>query len=277
MLGYLKKLNLLNEVFVILKEFKRNEEKNNSLKFHKKIDQMLKNKPIVTLDIGASGGFNTEEVFNKKYNKYFKVNAIEPIKKEFDKIKSSNKSNLGFWSEDKDLNLYITNDFGATSVFEPNLENFQFIYNDAQSLKNVEVKNIEKIKCTRIDNYCRALNIDNIDFIKIDTQGSEYDILSGLGKYRPLLIRAETQTISCYKNMSTFEKVIDLLDQFGYVALNFDQLDSSVLKMPIFVDIIFIPKFENYLNSVIIKNRKDKFVALLKIFSLQKYLHLYNL
>ena len=277
MLRYLKKLNLLNEVFVILKELKKNEEKNNSLKFYKKIDKILKHKPIVTLDIGASGGFNTEEVFNKKYNKYFKVNAIEPIKKEFDKIKSSNKSNLGFWSEDKDLNLYITNDFGATSVFEPNLENFHFIYNDNQSLKNVEVKNIEKIKCIRIDNYCREVNIDNIDFIKIDTQGSEYEILSGLGKYRPLLIRAETQTISCYKNMSTFEKVIDLLDQYGYVALNFDQLDSSVLKMPIFVDIIFIPKFENYLNSAIIKNRKDKFVALLKIFSLQNYLHLYNL
>ena len=61
------------------------------------------------------------------------------------------------------------------------------------------------------------------------------------------------------------------------MAVIFEKLDNSVLKLPIFMDIIFLPKFENYKNSKIINQRKNKFISLLQIFSLQKYLKLYNL
>lgn len=277
MFNYLKKFNFLNESIEILKNIKRKNELRNSLKFYQNISNSLNQNPLISLDIGASNGFNTEEVFNKKYNKFFDVYSIEPIQEEFNRIDNKQKSNLGFWSEDKELDLYITDNIGATSVLKPNLNNFQFIYQQHNSLDSIRVKKKEKINCIRIDNFCDLKNINEIDFIKIDTQGSEYEILSGLGKYRPLLIRSETQTIECYENMNTFERLIDLLDQNGYVALNFEQLDNSVLKTPIFMDIIFIPKFQIYYESLIIKDRKNKFISLLQIFGLEKYLKLYSL
>lgn len=273
----LKRFNLLHEAFIILKEIKRIANIKKSLKYYNLINETLKNNKIISLDIGASGGFNNEENFNKIFNKFFNVYEIEPIKKEYSKIKSKNKQNLGFWSENKILNLFVTKDFGATSVFEPNLNNFQFIYNNYKSLKNIRIERTEKINCISINNFCLSKNIPQIDYIKIDTQGSEYEILSGLGKYRPLIIRAEAQSIECYNKIKTFEQIMRLLDAFGYVAVNFEKLDNSVLKLPIFMDIIFLPKFENYKNSKIINQRKNKFLSLLQIFSLQKYLKLYNL
>ena len=92
-----------------------------------------------------------------------------------------------------------------------------------------------------------------------------------------LLIRLEVQTIQCYNGIKTFEKIISLLDDLGYVAIKYEKLDYSVLKIPIFMDLIFVPKYENYYESKIIKDRKNKFLALLNIFGLEKISSNYNL
>ena len=40
-----------------------------------------------------------------------------------------------------------------------------------------------------LENVLTELNIESLDYLKIDTQGAEFEILQGLGKYRPLLIK----------------------------------------------------------------------------------------
>ena len=39
----------------------------------------------------------------------------------------------------------------------------------------------------QLSNQLSELNINNLDYLKIDTQGAELEILKGIGKYRPLL------------------------------------------------------------------------------------------
>ena len=46
------------------------------------------------------------------------------------------------------------------------------------------------------------LNIDYIDFLKIDTQGAEANVIFGLGSYRPLCIYTEVQFIPLYKGIT---------------------------------------------------------------------------
>lgn len=48
--------------------------------------------------------------------------------------------------------------------------------------KNVDNK-IETINIIRLDNYIENNNLQNFDFIKIDTEGYEYKVLKGLGEY----------------------------------------------------------------------------------------------
>ena len=46
--------------------------RNNNYNFQKIIDTFIDGKKMVGLDVGAEGGFNSDNFFPKKYNKYFK-------------------------------------------------------------------------------------------------------------------------------------------------------------------------------------------------------------
>jgi len=44
---------------------------------------------------------------------------------------------------------------------------------------NVQIEGTEKIIATTIDSYCQKHGIDNIDLLKIDVEGAEYQVLIG--------------------------------------------------------------------------------------------------
>ena len=53
---------------------------NDNYNFQKNIEELLKNKKLIGLDVGAQGGFNSDEFFPKKYNKYFESILVDPLK-----------------------------------------------------------------------------------------------------------------------------------------------------------------------------------------------------
>ena len=73
-------------------------------------------------------------------------------------------------------------------------------YNVNSSLLNMELPKQQMIKVTvdKLENVLDKLNISKIDFISIDTEGTELDVLEGLNldKYRPKFILAEYNTAS---------------------------------------------------------------------------------
>ena len=68
---------------------------------------------------------------------------------------------------------------------------------------------VENIQCDTINNLLSELHIKNLDYLKIDTQGAELDILKGIGSYRPLLIRLEVHIFSMYKNVPSWNKLLN--------------------------------------------------------------------
>ena len=50
---------------------------------------MLNAEKIISLDVGAQGGFNSDGFFPKRYNQFFKAILVEPIKEEAKKLKTS--------------------------------------------------------------------------------------------------------------------------------------------------------------------------------------------
>ena len=46
---------------------------------------------------------------------------------------------------------------------------------------------------------------------KIDTQGSEFEILKGLGEYFPLMMKIEAQIIPMYKNVPNWSELVNYL------------------------------------------------------------------
>ena len=81
---------------------------NNLQNFTKIVEEQLGKKKIIALDIGAQGGFNSDNFFSKKYTKYFQDILFEPIGTEAKKIFGSKKViNKGLWSSKGTKKLYF--------------------------------------------------------------------------------------------------------------------------------------------------------------------------
>ena len=52
---------------------------NNIYIFEKSIEKLLRGKKLIALDVGSQGGFNSDNFFPTKYNKYFEPILIDPL------------------------------------------------------------------------------------------------------------------------------------------------------------------------------------------------------
>ena len=129
---------------------------------------------------------------------------------------------IGLGDCNKIAKLYITEDSKCSSVYQPNKEILQFFNSENTSGKSV-INEID-IQLLRGDEVLDG--IETIDFLKVDTQGSEYSIIDGLSrvlnKHKPI-VYLECWMIEVYKGAHTFEKILDLMGSLDYETLWVEQ------------------------------------------------------
>ena len=269
-------LPLLFKIFIKLKINRRvinylNEKSyysNNIHNFNIIIKDLLKDKKIISLDVGAQGGFNSDNFFHKRYEPFFEDILLEPIKTELEKMPKKKYSiSKGLWSSKKVKDLYILdNRLGSSSMYKVDNKNFD--------LHNIKKKNYDDFKITRkiqvecdtIENVLAELKIKNLDYLKIDTQGAEFEITKGLGKHRPLLIKVEAHIFSMYKDVPSWNNLINNLYNLNYVTIDWKEIGSHSTRAPAEMDMIFIQNFNNDEGKNIILGSKEKFISLMLIF-----------
>lgn len=262
----LLKLKINRRVINFLEE--KSYFSNNSQNFSNIISDILKNKKIVALDVGAQGGFNSDNFFQKRYNKFFEDILVEPIKSEADKIKEKKYViNKGIWSTKEKKKLFILgNRLGSSSMYEPDQEKFSIHNIKRNEFENYKITRIEDIDCDSIHNLLNFLKVEKLDYLKVDTQGAELEILKGLGDYYPLLIKIEVHIFSMYKNVPSWDQLINFLYDKGYVAIDWKGIGKHLTRIPAEIDMIFIPEFNSEHGKKLILNNIEKFVSLMLIF-----------
>ena len=197
--------------------------------FHqKKIEKFIKKKEIkldTFIDVGAFKGKYTDLIL--KINKNCKVILIEPQTKYYDLLKRKYEGNsqieilkIGLSNEKKILKLKI-NRHEITSTFsEFNLENKYLNYKAIlfdSNLKNM-TKNVETVEVLPIDEIFKKKNLGNIDLVKIDTEGHEYEVLSGAKEYLKMInyILIEFHIDKIYKNYNS-NKIHSFLEENDFV------------------------------------------------------------
>ena len=123
-----------------------------------------------------------------------------------------------------------------------------------------------QVECDTLENVLTELNIESLDYLKIDTQGAELEILQGLGKYRPLLIKVEAHIFSMYRDVPSWNNLINNLYKYNYVTVDWKEIGSHSTRVPAEMDMIFIQNFNNDEGKKIILNSKEKFISLMLIF-----------
>ena len=246
------KLNRRTINFLSESSYKSNEKYN----FNNLIKELLKSEKIISLDVGAQGGFNSDNFFSSKYNHFFENILVEPIKSEADKLKDNKfLINKGLWSKKEKREIYILdNRLGSSSMYKPNEESFDLHNIKEKEFENYKITRSIEIDCDTISNQLSELNLKVLDYLKIDTQGAELEILKGIGEYRPLLIKMEAHFFSMYKNVPDWHELISLLYKMNYVLIDWKGIGKHASRIPAEADMIFIPNFNNENGRELIKN-----------------------
>jgi len=264
------KLNRRVINFLSDKSYRSNDQYN----FTRLISGLLKNEKIISLDVGAQGGFNSDKFFPSKYNFFFKEILIEPINSEAEKLENKKfVINKGLWSkkEKKKLNI-LENRIGSSSMYEPDEELFDLHDLKKKDYENYKVTSSVEIECDTLTNQLKELEINKLDYLKIDTQGAELEILKGIGEYRPLLIKVEAHFFSMYKNVPNWNKLVSFLYDLNYTLIDFKGIGNHSTRIPAEADMIFIPNFNNKIGKKLILDNKDKFISLMLIYGQLKIL-----
>ena len=194
---------------------------------------------LLFFDIGANIGQSAE-----KYASLYKnatIYSFEPLHKEYEILKTKDIKNLktfniGF-SNKKNQEKFFVNQSSATSSLLPLSENAEKVWQIKQ------LKNIDTIVChfDTLDSFCNERNIKNIDFVKIDTQGSEYLVLDGakevLSKKVIRNIQLEVILGDTYKGQKTIGFYMNLLESYGYklkILTDFGIKNGSLIQTDLF-------------------------------------------
>ena len=209
--------NLLLHFFDLIDEF-----------YHqKRIEKFIKKNKIkikTFIDVGAFEGKYTDLIL--KIQEKCKVIMIEPQSKYYSLLKEKYKNNnlikimkIGISDKEKLLKLKI-NKHEITSTFSQFNDTNKYLNYKAilfnSNLKNMTT-NSENIEVFPLSLILQKNNLDSIDFIKIDTEGHEYEVLYGAGDYIKKInyILVEFHIDKIYENYSP-DKIHNFLLENGF-------------------------------------------------------------
>lgn len=192
------------------------------------------------IDIGANNGQWIADVRRRGYKGY--ALCIEPLEKNYTKLKNSkflNTTTLNCAIGNFNGYIYInnaSNDGLSSSILE--LDKY---HKDAAP--DIKFISKEKVKICKLSKILES-NTNKKIFIKIDTQGYEFEVLKSINKTNFGNIYAfeiEVNLVSTYKNLKLIEDIIRFLRSKGFKPLRIE----NGFGMPNFgqqlqVDILFV-------------------------------------
>jgi FkbM family methyltransferase len=184
-------------------------------------DEYLHSLPIYVIDIGCYDCGDAIRI-KQKFNRV-NVYAIEASTTIYKQIKHLEKYGLNIY------NFAIRDFIGQTTFNESNYNNeseknklcpvgslYQIDDISKTNLENIEYKEI-KVNSITVEEFCKLNNINEVDLLHVDVEGSLDEVLRGLGNIRPKMIYAEVNNSLNYKLKKNNVNIIhEIFECLGY-------------------------------------------------------------
>ena len=284
--NYIKRLlNFFNHKYDLVDIINRDKENTFFREKDEIINSVLSGDKIHVLDIGGAGGIEKGYL---KYKNNLNITLVEP------------REGTDLSVKDKDINivtrligekegesvLNILKKGDCSSTLEPNGEFIKYYCGGKKSEKfNV----LEKVSfpMTTIENIIQKTT-KQLDYLKIDAQGTESDIIKGLGSYRPIIIKTEISFVPLYSNSTIFFHLGKMIYEMGYILFHISYsskgapikqkssrpFDQTII--PVHGDAWFMPDWTREKGKKIILGREKIYKALMMIYNM-KEIHKYAL
>jgi FkbM family methyltransferase len=242
------------------------------------IENILNGNKLNIVDVGARGGIEIEFIKYRHLINLFLCEAdpqeaqalrtLDPKATVFDSIIGSEYSKL------KKLNIGTR--AGTSSNFDIDISYLDF-YCSGNMDRFVSNHSVDRPTNT-LENLLNG-HLENIDYLKIDTQGSEFDILRGIGNFRPIIIKCEVSYIPLYQNSCLIWDIQKHLFEMGYIMFHQTIVMRNAPKrhnsktpfskslIPMHGDAYFMPDWTKW--ETIVGDRLDKYKALMEMFCLE--------
>lgn len=138
---------------------------------------------------------------------------------------------LALGAEPRDAPLYVTSNPACSSLYAP-LETLIDRYPALEQFRIVEKR---MVRLTRLDDWWEAEHRPRVDFIKIDTQGSELDILRGASALLGDCVGCEVEVefSALYAGQPLFADVDAFMRERGFVLWRLKELEHYSERPPL--------------------------------------------
>lgn len=194
------------------------------------IDESCVNNPINILDIGCRWGF-ADRFISIPDKDNFRIYGFDPDANECLRLQDEYQTlptgyitciPIALAGEEGKRNLYITSEPACSSLHPP----IQFLSEHYPSLQCIQLDRIVTIDVVTLRSWAVKANVKTIDYIKLDTQGSELEILQGAGDLiaTAICIDIEVEFNQIYQGQSLFGETDVYLRSKGFVLWKLSNL-----------------------------------------------------
>jgi len=195
---------------------------------------------INLIDVGCVG-----EKLPSPWKKYIKkidtILSVDPLAEDY-QVKEINSKvihkNCAIFSQEGKRNFYIYNKEACSSLLKMNCDFFIETFGEVP--EKYRLKKITEVNCVRLDSLIDDLNV-NFDFIKVDAQGTDLEVVKSLGRYleeQIVGIHIELYFVPHYEGAILFDEADSFLREHNFqMAKSIRRKNSDILN-----DFLYIRK-----------------------------------
>lgn len=191
--------------------------------------------PLIVVDVGARGGY---EKFWDIWGDQINILGFEADEAECERLNTNKtKMSIRYFPNALDSrkgkrNFYVTGNHASSGFYLPDERFCERLYGDI----NLAVEKTIQLNTIDFDSFACDNNICAVDFIKLDTEGSELDILKGfIGtlKKSVLGISIEVEFLQLHIQQPVFSDVDAYLRDMGFILFDLSVYRHARKGIPI--------------------------------------------